>query len=90
MYVLLAICEANKIAKTSCCNLQARNNKLSSPLHPNRFAFVRFENKEEATKAIEEHHETEYAGNTVTVEMSKPKKQNFGGRGKSDREDRNV
>lgn len=47
---------------------------------PKGFAFIRFETKEDATKAIEDHNETEFEGNTVTVQMRRPMRR-YGGRG---------
>lgn len=48
---------------------------------PKGFAFVRFETKEDAMQAIKEQNDTEYEGNTVTVEMSRPMRR-YGGRGR--------
>ncbi|XP_072046854.1 nucleolin-like [Amphiura filiformis] len=58
-----------------CTNVKMIKDKDTDK--PKGFAFIRYESKDDATKAIEEHHETEYCSNTVTVEMSKPKKPQF-------------
>lgn len=43
---------------------------------PKGYGFVRFDSKEDAEKAVEDHHETEYEGSTISVEISKINKRN--------------
>lgn len=59
-----------------CTNVKVIKNRLTGK--PKGFAFVRFENKEDAEKAVEDHNDTEYVGNVITVEISKPNKRGRG------------